>query len=154
MRYTPEEKEKLFEKVIGQVKNGKPIRQLLGTSGYPGAGTFYKWLDEDEDFQKRYVRATDIRAAAIFEEIIEIADDSTHDELITEKGVFFNREFAARSKIRIDARIWCLSKMKPSKYGSKLDVTTDGEKINIPAITGMVIKNEIAEELPNDDDLL
>jgi hypothetical protein len=35
----------------------------------------------------------------------------------------------ARSKLQIDARKWKASKLAPKKYGDKMDLTTDGEKI-------------------------
>ena len=45
-----------------------------------------------------------------------------------------NSEYVQRSRIRIDTRKWIASKLKPKKYGDKVDVTTDGEKINTPVI--------------------
>lgn len=150
MAYTVEEREQAFKKVANRIQNGEALRNILKDMRL-GVNTFYAWLDKYEDLRERYARATDIRADKIFEEIIAIADDSTHDELITEKGVQFNSEYARRSQIRIDARKWVLGKMRPSKYGDKLDITSGNEKMHIPAITGMIIKNEIPADSNGDD---
>ena len=62
-----------------------------------------------------------------------------------------NKEFINRSKVRIDARKWMLGKMQPKKYGDKLDVTTDGEKINnIPNVINVKIVNPIEEDDESD----
>jgi hypothetical protein len=40
-----------------------------------------------------------------------------------------NHNVIQRNKLQIDARKWMLGKMQPKKYGDKLDVTTDGDKL-------------------------
>jgi hypothetical protein len=130
MAYSPAQREKIFTAIVKRIQNGEALRVILDDIEIPiDQNTFYRWCDKDADFRERYTRATDIRADRLFEEIIEIADDSSQDELITEKGISFNHEFAARSKIRIDARKFMIAKMRPSKYGDKLDVTSGGDKV-------------------------
>jgi len=145
MAYTAEQREEAFDNILKRVIAGEPLRRILKEMRI-GINTFYLWCDRSDKYRERYARATDLRAEKIFEEILEIADDSTLDELVTEKGIQFNQEFAARSRIRIDARKWVLGKMRPTKYGDKLDITSDGEKLQMPVITGMIIKNEIASD--------
>ena len=146
MKYTPSQVETLFKKVIAEVEKGKALNHLLGTSGFPSRRKFYDWVRENEDMRERYARACEIRADAIFDEIIQIADDSTNDSLYTDKGEVQNTEWVNRSRIKIDARKWVLSKMQPKKYGDKLDVTSDNKAIALPPIIGMVIKNETTEQ--------
>jgi hypothetical protein len=55
----------------------------------------------------------------VAEDIIDISDDKLGDP--------------QRDRLRVDARKWLLSKMLPKKYGDKLDVTSDGEKM--PVVT-------------------
>jgi hypothetical protein len=40
-----------------------------------------------------------------------------------------NTEHIQRSRLRVDARKWIASKLKPKKYGDKMDVTSDGKAI-------------------------
>jgi hypothetical protein len=93
---------------------------------------FYIAHHNSEEVKKQYARATKARQEKIFEDILEIADDSDNDILHTEFGEKENKEWVNRSRLRIDARKWMLGKMNPKKYGDKIDVTTDGEKVTQP----------------------
>jgi len=161
MKYTPEEKERLFKKVIRGLESGKSLRETLKQDGMPGRGTLYVWVDASKDFQDRLARARDLGNEVLLDKALEDArnvlaeiideDGDTPKGRITKRTI---RDNVARSRLIVQTTLDVLAIRNPVKYGKKLDVTTDGEKINIPPITGMVIKNEIAEELPNDDDLL
>lgn len=136
MAYSEEDKEKIFEEVLEYIEEGKSLRSILRNSDMPSSRTFFKWLDEDKDKVKRYARATEIRAENIFEDMLEIADDGTNDYMTITKGdISYNvedKEVTNRSRLRLDTRKWMLSKLQPKKYGDKLDLTTDGEKMNEP----------------------
>jgi hypothetical protein len=140
MAFSETQINKLFNAILVEISKGKALRSILKQKEMPSNETFYKWINEDEEKSKRYARACEERADAIFDEIIEIADDSSQDEVDTEFGVKQNTEFIQRSKVRIDARKWVVSKLNPKKYGDKLDLTTDGEKIIPPSITYTVIE--------------
>jgi hypothetical protein len=56
-------------------------------------------------------------------------------------------------RLLIDTIKWRLAKERPEKYGDKLDVTSKGEALAVPAIIGMTIKNEITPEADEPDDL-
>ena len=58
----------------------------------------------------------------MFEEILDIADDGSNDYMETKGGYKINSESIARSRLRIDARKWIMSKMQPKKYGDKLEL--------------------------------
>ena len=97
----------------------------------PNADTIYLWLTKYPEFSDKYARAREIQAELLADEIIEIADETSHDTLTTDEGKEYeNKEWVNRSKLRVDARKWKASKLAPKKYGDKLDVTTDGDKIN------------------------
>lgn len=91
------------------------------------------WLNENPDFLAQYTRAKQEQADFLAEEMLDIADDGTNDFMTITKGdasyVVENKEWTSRSKLRVETRKWLASKLKPKKYGEKLDVTTDGEKI-------------------------
>ena len=93
-----------------------------------------RWIREHEEYSTQYARAKDDQSDLLIEEMIEIADDSSGDSKVTDNGEVINSEYVQRSKIRIDTRKWIASKLKPKKYGDKVDLTTDGEKINTPVI--------------------
>jgi hypothetical protein len=106
--------------------------------------SFYKWLDSDDFNAKSYARACNKRSERIFEEMIEIADKQDKDIYIDKEGrERVDHNVIHRNKLQIDTRKWMLAKMNPKKYGDKIDVTTDGEKVsNVPQIVFTKPKDE------------
>jgi hypothetical protein len=87
-------------------------------------------LKEDTNgFLAQYTRAKEEQADLMCEEMLEIADDGTNDTMITDFGLKENKEWTNRSRLRVETRKWLASKLKPKKYGEKLDVTSGNEKL-------------------------
>ncbi len=96
--------------------------------------TVLKWIDHF-DYHHHYASARETRAENIFEEIMDIVDCEDHDMTVDENGnPRVNHDVIQRDRLRVDARKWMLGKMQPKKYGDKLDVTSDGEKISTTII--------------------
>lgn len=102
----------------------------------PCLSTVLYWLNDGqhEAFLEQYKVARDIQADLMVEDIIEIADDSSLDYTTVERDdgsykTVIDREHVQRSRLRVDARKWTASKLKPRKYGDKVDVTSGGEPI-------------------------
>lgn len=100
----------------------------------------YWLLDEDKKvFLEQYETARAIQADLMAEELIEIADDGTNDymEKLLQSGETIevvNTEHIQRSRLRVDTRKWVASKLKPKKYGEKLDLTSDNKALPTPII--------------------
>ena len=126
-----------FDAICLLVSKGKALRNAVKTH-HISTTDFYKMVDSDNELKERYTRACEDRATAIFEDIIDISDDSSLDTTVIEKNgqtiEVENKEWVNRSKLRVDARKWILSKMNPKKYGDKIDVTSKDEKIISPLI--------------------
>lgn len=123
MAYKPKQIEKLFSDILSEIEAGASLRSTLKKEGMPSSRVFYQWLEADLEKVKRYARATELRADAIFEDILDIADDSSGDKKYTEQGEVMDSEFVQRSKLRVDARKWIASKLNPKKYGDKQETT-------------------------------
>ena len=93
----------------------------------PSRYTFFEWLKDDDGKANQYARACEVRAEGIFEDILEIADNSSNDTIYTDKGEIPNSEWIARSRLKVDARKWMLGKMNPKKYGEKIQQEHSGE---------------------------
>ena len=133
--HSPEEIEQRFNYIIQEIENGRALRKICKDEKALNKNLFYQLINKDEVKREQYARATEIRADAIFDEIIEIADDDKHDTIIDEKGrAIENKEWVNRSRLKVDARKWIASKLNPKKYGDKIDVTSDNEKINTTPI--------------------
>jgi hypothetical protein len=141
MAYTDKQKESIFNHIFKEITNGRALRTILKVDeGMPDVTTFYAWLDESEEKSKQYVRACDARADKIFEEILEIADDSSRDVLLNKDGdEYLNTEFVQRSRLRVDARKWAASKLAPKKYGDRIQHANDPDN-PITTITREIVK--------------
>lgn len=109
----------------------------------------FDWIKEvdqtkTDDFANRYARAREEQADLLADEIIAIADDGNKDTkiIIGKNGELIeveNTEWTKRSQLRIDARKWIASKLKPKKYGDKIQTEHSGE-MTLKQITGMEVK--------------
>lgn len=84
----------------------------------PERSTVYLWLLKHKEFSDMYARAKEDSADVDADDIKEIADDLTEDP--------------QSRRVRIDARKWIASKLKPKKYGDKLELAGDP---NAPLVT-------------------
>lgn len=112
---------------------GESLRAVCRDDGMPHQATVFRWLDLHEAFRDQYARARVKQAEYYADEIVEIADDTARDTIVTDNGEQPNSEWIARSRLRVDARKWLMSKLAPKKYGDKVDVTTNGESLNLTA---------------------
>lgn len=112
----------------------------------PDKATVFRWLADNATFRDQYARAKEESADAMAEDILDIADNGTNDWMkITRGGQTVSvpdPEVLQRSKLRVDTRKWIMSKMKPKKYGEKMDVTSDGKAIKGNSIILTDFKDE------------
>lgn len=130
--WSEEQKEKAITDICIMIEQGKSLKNIIDNSSrtdIPSWNQFYNWLRENESYREKYAHATNVRADKIFEEILEIADSQENDVIETNNGKVTNHNVINRNRLQIDARKWMLSKMNPKKYGDRVDVTSDGEKI-------------------------
>ncbi len=108
--------------------------------------TVLDWIHVDKSDGGRsemYAHAREDRADVLADEIIAIADDGLNDTYQDEEGnVRTNQDVIARSKLRVDARKWAASKLKPRSYGDKMAVTDgDGKPLNtLPPVFNITLK--------------
>lgn len=126
------DKENTFNQILLSIEEGNSLRTTLKREGMPTSTTFYEWIDSDKEKALHYARACEKRADSIFEEILEIADESSNDILSFEigEGIISEKvdhENIQRSRLRVDARKWMLGKMNPKKYGEKIQQEHSGE---------------------------
>lgn len=128
--YTQEKADQICERLA----DGESLRAICLSDDMPNQTTVFRWLasDENEQFRKQYARARETQAEALFDEILDIADDGSNDWMERKYGEDEeaplgwreNGEALRRSQLRIDARKWMAGKLQPKKYGDRqaLDV--------------------------------
>ena len=134
------DKEKIFPLILLEIEEGASLRSILRRDDMPTQKTFFDWLNEDEDKVKQYARAIDLRTELKFESIE--ADYMEEPQRDAETGKI-DTGWVQLQRLKIDAKKWELGKLKPKKYGDKLDVTSAGEKIQSTpsAINVRIIEN-------------
>lgn len=121
--------------ICSLLSDGLSLRSVCNLEDMPVKATVFSWMRKYPEFLAQYTRAKQESADAMAEELLDIADDGTNDwmERYNKEGKAIgwqvNGEAVQRSKLRTDTRKWLMAKMKPKKYGEKLDVdVTSGGK--------------------------
>ncbi len=119
----------LAAKICRRMAEGESLRAVCRDPAMPDKATVLRWLaDKDKaEFRDQYAHARDMRADALFDEALEIADDAAGDW--TEDGngnAVLDHEHVQRSRLRVDTRKWAAGKLAPKRYGDKIQHTGDG----------------------------
>ena len=132
-----------IQEVIKLIAEGSSATSAIKEIGISKSTFFGAVLDSDE-IANQYARAMDLRSAIMFEQIEEIADDTSGDLTFDNNGnPKQNSEFIQRSKLKVDARKWMLARMNPRKYSDRINIDHDAEG------RGIVVP-EIVWRLPKD----
>lgn len=133
--------DELALEVCNRIADGNSLRKVCLDEEMPSKTTVFRWIRDHKEFRDQYAHACEERSEAMSEEILDISDDGTNDWMEVEgRGgntyTVLNNEAMQRSRLRIETRKWLMSKMKPKKYGDKLDVTSDGKPLPTPIYGG------------------
>lgn len=119
----------LAEKICDRIADRESLRSICRDEAMPAKSTVLSWLaDEDKAaFRARYALAREILADGFVDELVEIADDSSNDWIEKKNaagettGWQENGEAIRRSQLRIATRQWVAEKLRPKKYGAKVE---------------------------------
>lgn len=121
--------ETIGHQILERLADGESLKKICNPDeGMPSRPTFFKWLATNDVFANSYARAREAQADALFDQTLDIADETIEDyikrlhfEGATPEWVV-NGEAIARSKLRIDTRKWMAAKLRPKKYGEQIVV--------------------------------
>lgn len=142
--------QELADHICSELADGKSLRTVCKHDGMPSTQTVFRWLRTYEGFCDQYARAKDEAADALVDEMLDIADHASNDWMeVHDKdnvGYRLNGEAINRSRLRVDARKWIASKLKPKKYGERVSTELTGAdgKDLIPAMNETEIARRIA----------
>lgn len=101
----------------------------------PDKSNVFKWLANNKDFRDQYTRAKEESADALTEDLQDIGDKAIeHAEDADPKA---SNAVVSAYKLKADNIKWVASKLKPKKYGDKLDLTSDGKALPTPIYGGI-----------------
>lgn len=117
----------LADRICERLARGETLRAICRDKGMPPESTVRRWyVDDFHGFAAQYARARDMGLDAMADEIMDVADDARNDYMEREDpdnpGFNFMGEAVQRSRLRVDARKWYLSKLAPKRYGDKQEV--------------------------------
>lgn len=104
--------DELAAKICARLADGESLRSVCRDEDMPAASTAFLWMRENKEFLEQYTRAKEESADAYSEDLIEIADNPEGD--------------VQRDKLRVDTRKWLASKLKPKRYGDKVEHSGPG----------------------------
>lgn len=123
--------ETIANQICEWLAEGKSLRVFCMQPDAPSPSMVYRWLTKYPEFRDNYVRAREEQAETWADEIVFIADTA---------------EDAQLARVRIDARKWVASKLKPKVYGDKVSTELTG-KDGGPIETKDVSDLEVARRL-------
>lgn len=128
--------EEMADRICEMLAEGQSLRAICAAEDMPSQSAVFRWLADERraTFRQQYARAREAQADALFDEMLDIADDGSNDWMERKRqdgstDEVLNSEHVQRSKLRIDARKWMASKLNPKVYGDKLDVTSGNEPL-------------------------
>jgi hypothetical protein len=131
---TPEFAESLCE----HIANGGSLIEWCEQEGTPGYSTITDWLRDDEEFSAKYTRARESQGDYYADKVVATAEECLPDAVEIQ-----------RAKLKIDAYKWRAGNLKPKVYGSKVDVTSDGEKLDSPIVQFVMPSNGTEASRPD-----
>lgn len=121
----------LAEEICELIATGHSLRNICLRDNIPHIATVMRWLADEKyvDFREQYTRARDMQADYYADEIVAIADEPLEAERtkVKDDGSVERTtgDAVERSKLMIESRKWIASKLKPKKYGDKIEHTVD-----------------------------
>lgn len=121
----------MADKICQRIAEGESLRAICKGKDTPAISTVCKWLADIKTFSEQYARAKEEQAEKFADEIVQIADETPDTEPVYDRNgelveLKLSASYVAWQKNRIDARKWVASKLKPKKYGDRVQTEVSG----------------------------
>lgn len=148
--------EEMADIILERIADGESLRSICREDGMPNKTKVFRWLVANESFRDLYRIARETQADSHFDDIVDISDEectmvksSKHgtrdDDGEGNTEVVFDATAVARNRLRVDARKWVASKLRPRVYGDKIE---EEAPVQLPIGT---IKVEVIRAKPRDN---
>lgn len=112
--------------ICERIAEGESLRSICSADEMPNKATVFRWLVEYPDFATKYAHAREAQADVLVDEIVAIADTPQLGvkTKTNEKGEIETTEgdMIEHRRLQISARQWMAEKLRPKKYGPKLEI--------------------------------
>lgn len=130
----------LADRICAELAQGKSLRTVCASDEMPALQTIFNWFKSKEGFVGQYARAKEEAADAYVEEMQDLADN-----------VQVDKDAINKARLQIDTRKWVSSKLKPKKYGEKLDMTTNGKDLPTPLLNAIRNNDSDTQSIPAEE---
>ena len=113
----------LGEKICENIANGMTLRQVASIKGMPDLSTLFAWIRLHPEFSQQYARATEDRTEAQVIELNEVAEQAIEEAKTNDPKS--SNAIVQAYKLKADNLKWIMARMKPKKYGDKLELAGD-----------------------------
>jgi hypothetical protein len=127
--------DELADEICSRIVEGESLRSICRGNNMPHISTIFNWFRTQPQFLEQYMRAKEQQADTNQEDIQQLAHDTIKGKIDPQ---------AAR--VAGDLLKWSSSKLKPKKYGDKLDLTSDGKQLPSPILAFVNPTDDIKEE--------
>ena len=132
--------QELADEICERLSEGQSLRTVCSDDKMPSRKTVFSWMRKHPDFLNQYARAKQEAADALAEEILDISDDA--EAAIKGTAEKKSSAMAQAYRLRVDTRKFIMAKMKPKKYGEKIDLTTNGKDLPTPIMGGTSVSTD------------
>lgn len=137
--------------IADYVSDGMPLAAACRVLGVERRQTIYEHMDKSARFRDMMEKARADGYDVLAEQCLEIADDAALDTIETRFGPKPDKEWIARSKLRVETRLKLLAKWHPKKYGDKLQVEQKTATVAIPVTDDPIAAQRAYESLMRGD---
>ena len=129
--------------ICERIGQGESLRSVCDDDELPAMSTVFKWLGANKEFAEQYTRAREAQADALFDEILVIADTPLIGEktktLPDGKVETTSGDMIEHRRLQVDARKWMAGKLRPKKYGDKIELSGDPENPVVHEIVNRIV---------------
>jgi hypothetical protein len=129
--------EELADRICERLADGESLRSICADEEMPDKSTVFRWLAANETFRDQYARAREAQADTLFDEILHIADTpqmGEKTEVSDGKIKVVSGDMIDHRRLQVDARKWMAGKLRPKKYGERLELAGDPDAPLIPVL--------------------
>jgi len=105
--------EEIAEEICERVACGESLANICRDEHMPAQSEVWRWCEKDrEGFRGRFARAREAQAEHWADQLVDLADSVAGSS---------DSALVAATKLQIDTRKWVASKLKPKRYGDRVE---------------------------------
>ncbi|MBI9081885.1 MAG: hypothetical protein JEY79_19365 [Pseudodesulfovibrio sp.] len=102
----------VMSRICDLIATGHGLPEIVAMPDMPSRSTIYEWISRNAQASDMYARAREEQADYMADQIVRIADEEYDPQ---------------KARVRIDARKWVAAKLKPRRYGDKVQADVTGD---------------------------